>query len=184
MKSVKGILKAWLPFAVTISAFCLLVYAAVQQVYRQNADDPQVQMANDAVQALVSGQSADSLVPMTRVSVSESLSPFLIIYDASGKELASSAALDGKTPALPDGVLDSTKQLGENRISWQPSAAVRIATVIVSYKDGYVLAGRNMREVEEREAQVSTFAGITWVLAMLGTLAAIAFGEFFLAEKS
>ena len=40
-----------------------------------------------------------------------------------------------------------------------------------------------MREVELREAQVSAFAGITWILAMLGTLAVIVFGEFFLAEK-
>lgn len=184
MNRFKSILKAWLPFAVTISAFCLLVYAAVQQSYRQNADDPQIQMANDAVAALSSGHSADMLVPATKVSISDSLAPFLIIYDSTGHEVASSALLDGQTPALPAGVLDSTKQLGENRISWQPREGVRIATVIVSYPNGFVLAGRNMREVEQREAQVSTFAGITWVLAMLGTLAVIAFGEFFLTEKS
>lgn len=183
MNRLKSILRAWLPFAVTISAFCLLVYAAVQQAYRQSADDPQIQMANDAVTALSNGHSADSLAPAAKVSVANSLAPFLIIYDTNGNELASSAVLDGQTPALPDGVLDSTKQLGENRISWQPRQGVRIATVIVTYKDGFVLAGRNMREVEQREAQVSTFAGITWVLAMLGTLAVITFGEFFLVEK-
>ena len=184
MSRFKSIFKAWLPFAVTISAFCLLVYAAVQQAYRQSADDPQIQMANDAVTALSNGHSADSLVPAAKVSIADSLSPFLIIYDSSGNELASSAVLDGVTPALPNGVLDSTKQLGENRISWQPRPGVRIATVIVSYRNGYVLAGRNMREVEQREAQVSMFAGMTWILAMLGTLAVIIFGEFFLTEKS
>ena len=184
MNRFKNILKAWLPFAVTISAFCLLVYAAVQQAYRQSADDPQVQMANDAVLALSNGHQAELLIPATKVSVADSLAPFLIIYDNSGNEVASSAVLGGQTPALPDGVLDSTKQLGENRISWQPRNGVRIATVIVSYKDWFVLAGRNMREVEQREAQVSTFAGITWVVAMLGTLAVITFGEFFLSEKS
>lgn len=184
MNRFKNILKAWLPFAVTISAFCLLVYAAVQQSYRQSADDPQVQMANDAATALSNGHSADSLIPATKISIDQSLAPFLIIYDASGRELASSALLDGQTPALPNGVLDSTKQLGENRISWQPRNGVRIATVIVSSKDGFVLAGRNMREVEQRESQVSTFAGLTWVFAMVGTLAVIAFGEFFLTDKS
>ncbi len=184
MNPFKNILKAWLPFAVTISAFCLLVYAAVQQAYRQSADDPQIQMANDAMAALSSGHQADLLLPATKVSIAESLAPFLIFYDSSGNEIASSAVLDGQTPALPAGVLESTKQIGENRISWQPRAGVRIATVIVSSKDGFVLAGRNMREIEQREAQVSTFAGITWVVAMLGTLAAIAFGEFFLTEKS
>ena len=184
MNRFKSIFKAWLPFAVTISAFCLLVYAAVQQAYRQSADDPQIQMANDAVTALSSGHSADLLVPAAKVSVADSLSPFLIIYDNTGHEVASSAVLDGETPVLPEGVLDSTKQLGENRISWQPRQGVRIATVIVSYKDGFVLAGRNMREVEQREAQVSMFAGMTWILAMFGTLAVIIFGEFFLTNKN
>ncbi len=183
MSRFKNILKAWLPFAVTISAFCLLVYAAVQQSYRQSADDPQIQMANDAAAALANGQNVESLVSAAKISIDKSLAPFLIIYDASGNELISSALLDGQTPALPNGVLDSTKQLGENRISWQPRDGVRIATVIVSYKDGFVLAGRNMREVEQREAQVSTFAGLTWILAMVGTFAVIVFGEFFLAEK-
>ena len=183
MSRLKSILKTWLPFAVTISAFCLLVYVAVQQAYRQSADDPQIQLANDAADALADGHSAQALVPAIKISVDKSLAPFLIIYDANGHEVASSASLDGQTPALPNGVLDSTKQVGENRISWQPREGVRIATVIVSYKDGFVLAGRNMREVEQRESQVSTFAGTTWLLAMLGTLAVIAFGEFFLTEK-
>jgi hypothetical protein len=40
-----------------------------------------------------------------------------------------------------------------------------------------------MREVEQREAQASTFAGLTWILAMLGTLAVIVCGEFFLSER-
>ena len=183
MNRFKNILRAWLPFAVTISAFCLLVYAVVQQSYRQGADDPQIQMANDAVLALGNGHSPDMLVPATKVSIADSLAPFLIIYDSSGKQVAASAVLDGETPTLPAGVLDSTKQLGENRISWQPRQDVRIATVIVSYKDGFVLAGRNMREVERREAQVSAFAGLTWILAMLGTLAVITFGEFFLTGR-
>ena len=183
MSRFRSILKAWLPFAVTISAFCLLVYAAVQQAYRQSADDPQIQMANDAVQALANGQNAEALIPSSKVLVADSLAPFLIIYDGSGNEIASAVTLEGATPQLPNGVLDSTRQLGENRISWQPRDGVRIATVIVSYKDGFVLAGRNMREIEQREAQVSTFAGLTWILAMLGTLVVIMFGEFFLTDK-
>ena len=183
MNTFKNILRVWLPFAMTISAFCLLVYVTVQQTYRQGADDPQIQMANDAVNALIHGQNAEGLVPAAKISVADSLSPFLIIYDATGKELASSATLDGQSPRLPGGVFDSTKTLGENRISWQPKDGVRIATVIVSYPEGFVLAGRNLREVEQREAQVSAIAGLTWALAMLGTLVVIAFGEIFLTEK-
>jgi len=56
--------------------------------------------------------------------------------------------------------------------------------VIDAYEDGYVLAGRNLREVEARESQLTIYAGITWVLALLVTLAVIVFGEYFLSEKN
>ncbi len=129
------------------------------------------------------GKEWKQLFPSAKVSVAKSLTPFLIAYDRGGNELASSVTLDGQTPQLPDGVLDSTRELGENRVTWQPREGVRIAAVIVSYEDGYVLAGRNMREVEVREAQLTTFAGITWVLTLAATLAVITFGEYFLSEK-
>ena len=183
MQKIKTILKVWLPFAVVISAFCALAYASVQQSYRQGADDPQIQMAEDAANALDDGQPVDMVVPASTVSVVKSLAPFLIVYDGAGGVVDSSVTLDGQTPELPAGVLDSTKQAGENRVTWQPTANVRIAAVIVPYKDGFVLAGRNLREVEVREAQVSLYAGLTWVLALVATLIVIAFGEFFLAEK-
>ena len=101
-----------------------------------------------------------------------------------GVETAASVILDGKTPALPAGVLESSKELGENRVTWQPRDGVRIAAIIVAYKDGYVLAGRNLREVEIREAQVSTFAGITLLLALTTTLIVIALGEWLLEKKN
>ena len=44
---------------------------------------------------------------------------------------------------------------------------------------GFVLAGRNMREIEAREAQVGHMAGLTW-LGMLGLIAVgtVAFGWY------
>ncbi len=183
MSKFKSIFKVWLPFAVTITAFCALTYATVQQSYRQNANDPQIQRAQDSADAIVDGKDINLIIPLEKVSVAKSLAPFLIIYDRDGKVIASSVTLDAKTPDFPNGVLDSTKELGENRITWQPRDGVRIAAVIVSYEDGYVLAGRNLREVEVREDQLATFAGITWLLALLATLIVIAFGEYFLSEK-
>lgn len=180
MQKMKSIFRIWLPFVVVISAFCALAYASVQQVYRQNANDPQIQMAWDAADALADGHSPESILPPTKVSVDKSLAPFLIVYNPDGSVLASSVMLDGQTPALPDGVLAATKQMGENRRTWQPKADVRIAAVIVSYTDGFVLAGRNLREVEAREAQLTTVVSLTWVLAMVATLIVIAFGEIFL----
>lgn len=137
-------------------------------------------MARDAAYALASGQSVDAIVPTEKVSVAKSLALFLIVYDAAGNEVDSSVVLDGQTPGLPNGVLDSTLAIRENRVTWQPRAGVRVAAVIVAYKDGYVLAGRNLREVEKREDQVFQFAAITWALALIATLVVIVAGEWFL----
>ena len=184
MSKIKNIFKIWLPFAVTVSAFCALTYATVQQSYRQNANDPQIQMAQDAVDAIVDGKDVDSIVSDEKISVAKSLAPFLIAYDRDGNVIASSVILDGKTPELPDGVLDSTRNLGgENRVTWQPNNSVRIAAVINSYDDGYILAGRNLREVEARESQLTSFVAITWVLALLATFIVIALGEWILVGK-
>jgi hypothetical protein len=169
---------------VTISAFCLLVYVVVQQSYRQSADDPQIQMANDAAQALEMGKTIEEIIPAETIDIDRSLAPFYLFFNSDEQPVAGSGILNNSLQTLPDGVLDFAKEKGENRVTWQPQPEVRIAAVIVPYQNGYVLAGRNMRQVEQREAQVSTFAGLTWILAMIGTLAAIAFGEFFLAERN
>lgn len=161
----------------------MLIYASVQQSYRQDANDPQIELANDTADALADGQSIDSSVPGITVSVAKSLAPFMIVYDANGNEVASSVTLDGQTPQLPRGVLASAKEMGENRVTWQPEEGVRIAAVIVPYEDGFVLAGRNMREIEEREAQLTMFAGVAWILTMIATFLVIIFGELLLTNR-
>jgi hypothetical protein len=186
MQKIKTIIKVWLPFAVTISAFCALTYASVQQAYRQGANDPQIQMAEDGAAAMNNGAPVEAVVPSTLVDVEHSLSPFIILYDANGQVVKSSGLMGGSTPKLPAGVLDNAKQNGLNRVTWQPQAGVRIAAVIIPYTakgGGFVLAGRSLREVEIREDQTFQFAAITWGLALVATLIVIAFGEFFLTEK-
>jgi hypothetical protein len=175
---MKNTFKRFLPFAVVISAFCLLVYAAVQQAYRQEANDPQIQMAEDAAYALDHGKSIDEIVPSETVDMSLSLAPFYIIFNSEEQPVAASGILNDSLQTVPNGVLGYAETNGENRLTWQPQPGTRIAAVIVPYKDGFVLAGRNLREVEIREDQVFQFAAITWVLAMVATLVVIAFGEW------
>jgi len=180
---IKNIFRLWLPFAVVITAFSMLAYASVQQVYRQDANDPQIQMANDATDALNSGSNIESVVPKEKVFFEKSLAPFYLIFNSAEHPIAGSGILNNSLQTLPDGVLGYAKEHGENRITWQPQPGVRIAAVIVPYKDGFVLAGRNLREVEVRESQVSIFAGVTWILALIATFIVIAFGEYALGEK-
>jgi len=183
MNKTKNIFRIWLPFAVVISAFCLLAYATVQQALRQGLNDPQIQMAEDAAFALNNGATIDSVIAGARVEMSRSLAPFIDVYDMNGDPIAGSGQLDGQLPGYPKGALDGAKQQGEDRVTWQPNANVRIASVAVPYNNGFVVAGRNMREVEQRESQTELLAGVTWILALIVTLVAITFGEFALAEK-
>jgi hypothetical protein len=183
MSKLKNIIRIWLPFAVVISAFCLLAYATVQQALRQGLNDPQIQMAEDTAYALNNGATADSVITGTKVEMSRSLAPFIDIYDSNGKAMAGSGLLNGQLPDYPKGALDGAKQNGDNRVTWQPNADVRIASVVLPYNNGFVMAGRNMREVEQRESQTEMFAGVTWILALIATFIMIAFGEFVLAEK-
>jgi hypothetical protein len=183
MSKLKTIFKVWLTFAVVITAFCMLAYTTVQQALRNGLNDPQIQMAEDAAFALDNGAAVDSLVIGAKVEMSRSLAPFIVIYDNNGKPTAGSGLLDGQLPEFPKGSLDYAKQNGQNRVSWQPNDNVRVAAVVMPYKDGFVMAGRNMREVEQRESQTEMFAGMTWILAMIAAFVVIAFGEYFLSEK-
>ena len=145
-------------------AFAL--YSIPQQVLRLGANDPQIAMADDLAARLEQGIAPAEAVPAGSIDLSHSLTPFLIAYDDQGRPLASQAQLNGKTPTPPSGVFANVRQHGEDRISWQPRRDVRIAAVIQRVngpQPGFVLAGRNMREVESREALVGQLAGLTWI---------------------
>src|SRR5579864_3219208 len=118
---VSRILLRWLQLAGAASACCLLVWVAVQQVWRHEANDPQIQMARDAAARLASGQaSVDTVVPTTTVEVATSLAPFLTVLDSRGSIIASSGRVHGALKSVPSGVLDHVRQAGEEEVSWQP----------------------------------------------------------------
>jgi hypothetical protein len=164
----------------------LALYAIPQQVLRQGLNDPQLQLAGDLTARLEQGIAPAEAVPAGSVDMARSLAPFVIAYDDEGRPLASQAHLNGKTPTPPSGVFDYVRQHGEERVSWQPilgrDHGVRIAAVVQRVNGphpGFVLAGRNMREVEAREEQVEHMAGLTWI-GMLGVIVAgtAVFGRF------
>ena len=154
------------------TVLALALYSIPQQVLRQGANDPQIQLANDLAARLEGGIAASQSISPVTVEIAHSLAPFVIAFDDQGRILASQAQLNGKAPIPPIGVFDSVRQHGESRISWQPQRGVRIAAVIQRVNGehpGFVLAGRNMREVEAREQQVEQMAGLAW-MAMLGLI--------------
>ena len=173
MNRIRSIVRAWLPLAVAITLLCGLIYVAIQQTYRSNADDPQIQLAEDAARALASGQSPESLLPEQRVDIAQSLAPYLMIFDENGVEIASNAVLHGRVPEIPPGVLAHARSQGEDRVTYQPEPGVRSATVTVAVAGGpggYVLAGRSLREVEARVGRLGLLIGIGWLGSLAATL--------------
>jgi hypothetical protein len=186
MSKVKNILRHWLPLAVVTTLLCGLVYLAVQQSLRWGANDPQIQIAEDAAAALAAGGTPESVLPTARVEISSSLAPFMVLYSDTGQPLASSGLLHGAAPLLPPGIFTYTRQNSEDRVSWQPEAGVRVAAVVVAYsgaQPGFVLAGRSLREVEKRESQVEQITGIVWLATLAGSLVLVAGCELIFADK-
>ncbi len=176
MSRILRTLRVWLPLATVIVGLSGLLYLVAQQVVRQGANDPQVQMANDAVQALAEGAEPAAVVPAGHLDFSQSLAPFLIIYDGAGKELAASGSLRGHVPAPPPGVLAYALKNGENRVTWQPEIGVRLAAVVLrttEAKPRLVLAARSLREVELRQAQLGLLSALGAVALLLAALVVI-----------
>ena len=173
--------QVWLPLAAAITVLSGLVYVAVQQNLRLSANDPQIQLAEDAALALSEGAQPSTVVPANSVDLGRSLAPYLMVFDDAGNVVASSVRLDGQPPVLPAGVLAYTKDHGEDRVTWQPKPGVRSATVLVRYggqHPGVVLAGRSLREVEQRVDVVGSLVAMGWVAGLglaLGAALLVAF---------
>jgi hypothetical protein len=161
---------SWLPLAVAVTGVSGLVYLAVQQDLRQGANDPQIQMAEDAAVSLAKGDMPSAVVPRgTSIDIAQSLSPWIAVYDPSGKPLESSGVLDGALPQPPITLFDAGRE--ETRITWQPRAGVRQALILVQAKNGdFIASGRSLKAVEEREDSLTLEVFLAWAVTMTGSL--------------
>ena len=185
--NIQRVTRHWLPLAAVATVVCMLVYLCTQQSLRQGVNDPQIQLAEDAAHALAAGATAQSVIPPGMVDLARSLSPFVAIYDASGKPLASSGQLDGAPPAPPHGLFALTQREGEHRVTWMPRRSVRMAVVLVAAggpHGGFAMAGRSMREVETRESQMLFVCAAAWIGALAGSLALALLLEMWLGKNA
>lgn len=185
------LLRTWLPIAVAVTGIALTIYGTVQQNYRQSLNDPQIRLAEDGAAILAAGGVPADVVPRTArlLDAATSLTPWIAVYDVSGKPLEASVSLGGKPPALPTSVLETAKagkgkgssRPNQNRVTWEPQEGVRQAIVVVwePTSSRYVVAGRNMREVEIREWNLEMAVGIGWFVTLLATLFAAWLGTRF-----
>jgi hypothetical protein len=170
---VRRAIALFLPVAAAATLLVGLVYVEVQQSLRLGANDPQLQMAEDAATALDAGAGPQDVVGQAAVDVAHSLAPFTVVFASSGAVLATDGQLDGQAPMPPIGVLEHARQDPPNTVTWQPRAGVRVATVTVPWSGGTVLVGRSLRVVEQREDVALQLAALAW-LAIMGATAVTA----------
>jgi hypothetical protein len=157
----------WVPVAAAVTGISALIYAVDLNSLRSAANDPQIQMVEEAVTRLDAGVPPRSVVPPTAVDMSSSLQSYVVLFDPAGRAVASSVTLHGRQPDFPVGVFDTVRGGGQDRITWQPEPGVRSAVVLERWHGGFVLAGRSLRLTEERETDLEILVAAGW----LGTLA-------------
>jgi zona occludens toxin (predicted ATPase) len=77
-------LKLWLPLALAITLLSGVIYIVGQQILRQSANDPQIQLAEDDARELASGKQVNANVT-NLVNINESLSTFVLVFDKDKK---------------------------------------------------------------------------------------------------
>jgi hypothetical protein len=144
-----------------------VVYVFVQQDLRQGANHPQAEVARAAASRLNGGATPASVVPSGAVDIASSADPYVIVVDARGAVLASSASLGGSAVVPPSGVFDYVRAHGEDTVTWQPATGVRSAIVVDAFDSGFVVAGRSLKGTEDQESSALLWAGLAWAASML-----------------
>ena len=175
---MKAAFRAWLPLAVLATCLTGLIYIASQQVVRQAANDPQIQLAGDWAEQIVSGTDPNRLSLGPFIDPARSLASFGIIYDQDGQIIASTVSAPS-TMAQPKGVFDTVDAATDKQTvyTWQAANGERYGAVLkrasLQDKSYYVLAGRNIKEAEARMEQLFRQITAGWGV----TLAAIAVAQ-------
>lgn len=126
------------------------IYGAVNQAQRSDANDPQIQLAEDTANSL---DKKETPLTLTRsgVEMTQSVAPFINVYDKKGKAVLTKGNVDGKAPKAPLEELEKARGVAYHAFTWEPKEDVRVAAIAVEAKDYYVLSGKSLREVEKNQ---------------------------------
>jgi len=177
--------KNWLGYAAVLTLLCLVVYGAVQQSFRQSANDLQFQMARDVVNAINQGADPKTLTGTERMDLASTLSPYVLIYDANGNPVGNNITINGKIPRPPAGALNDARNNGTNSVTWQPSSQIRQATVMMATKRGYlVVAGRSLQNTEEHIDRLGKMVFLGWIASLAVMLVIVILQELMTSKTS
>lgn len=180
IKAVRKVPSYWWALMLVASLLCGGIYITGQQLLRQTANDPQIQIAQDTAFAIAHGADMQQFVSGPQVELTRSLATFVMIYDDSYQRVESTALLNDHELNIPAGVLRYTNEHGEDRITWQPMPDVRLATVVVKMngsKSGFVVVGRSLKEVENRSWILLRNVFLGWIVILLSSLVAAIYSK-------
>lgn len=175
---MKKILWIWLFVVGLLVLLFGTIYASLHYVIRSNANEPQIQIANDTAWKVANQAKQNGVAqPLSgeKIDVKNNLAPFVIVYNKDKQVYDSTGLINNQVPNLPPGVLDNTKEGEPHIFTWQPEDDVRIAAVTVSAGNaGYVLAGRSLYFAEQTIGMLNKFTVISFsvcvVFATVGLL--------------
>jgi len=138
------------------------IYAETQQTLRSEANDPQIQLAEDTAAQLKVNFAAPPALGAGKVDIRHSLMPFVNVYDKAGKPVSGNGYLNDRLAVPPLGTLKAAEGKAYRAVTWEPASGVRIAAVSVQGGKYYVLSGRSLKEVEKRENSALLIALLGW----------------------
>lgn len=161
----------WLPVALTAILLTGFSYWSVQQNYRLNANDPQAQMATEAIKDLSQVEDLNLIGgSLGKIDITQTANPFLVVYDDSGKPVIGNGYLNDQLPELPAGAFASAKKMPDHRFTWQPKNGLRFAAVLKHYtgaQNGFILTARSLSETDKRISMLTKGAGAALLLVLI-----------------
>jgi hypothetical protein len=162
-----------LVFGAFVTVISLFVYLGIFQVYRNNANDPQLEISLDASKEIpkliAQGVSVESIIQGRTLEISESVSMFFVVFDKEGKTLASSGKLKGNLPVARKSILEASKKTGQNILTWEPQKDLRFAAVIRPFENdsGYILVARSLKNIENSIKDLMKISFVAWLVLLI-----------------
>jgi len=167
------VIRKWIPLAIVTTGLCFLSFILTQQNIRLGANESQIALAEQTVENLNNNVHLLSPEFSSNVEMSSSISLFYIVYDSHGNPTSGTGFLNGSLPTPPSGVLLNAATKGMNKVTWQPRTGVRIAAVVMPYKSGFVLVGKNLRLEEQLIEQEVKIMFLALVAILVSVFCAI-----------
>lgn len=158
----------WVTSVLLITVAACLAWLSYGLSLRNGADRQPLRLAAAAAGQLASGSPPGRVLPPV-INMATNPALFVIVFNARHHVLASSSHLNGRTPALPAGVLAWVATHGQDRITWQPGPGLREAAVIEPYgglHPGFVLAAQSLQGISGQQRSLTRSIACLWLAAL------------------